>query len=106
MEISKWRKLNHLVPEPDCDTVNDQIVTWRDTRPQPTDVEIDVVTAAQVNASELDTEASNALESDKIKRLLFEVNFEQENRVRALESKPAITKAQYKAAIKDLYKTL
>lgn len=32
-------------------------------------------------------------------RLIFEINFDQENRIRALESKPAITKAQYRTAL-------
>lgn len=33
-------------------------------------------------------------------KLLFDVNFDQENRLRALEGKPAITKAQYRNALK------
>lgn len=43
---------------------------------------------------------------DKFKRLLFEINFDQENRIRALEAKTTITKIQYRNAIKALWRTL
>lgn len=33
-------------------------------------------------------------------RLSFDVNFDQENRIRSLEGKQAITRAQYRAALK------
>lgn len=39
-------------------------------------------------------------------RFLFEVNFDQENRVRALEGKAAITRVQYRDAWINLWKTL
>lgn len=101
-----WQKLNYLVPEPQCRTKNNQIIEWTDSRVQPTDAEINVITDGQVEDSELDKEANGALENEKVKRLLFEINFEQENRMRVLESRPTITKAQYKTATVTLYKTL
>ena len=39
-------------------------------------------------------------------RLLFEVNFDQENRLRALEGKTAITRAQYRDALIARWKLL
>lgn len=39
-------------------------------------------------------------------RLLFEVNFNQENRVRALEGKTAITRVQYRDALIAFWKGL
>lgn len=48
-----------------------------------------------------------ALEVDALPpRVLFELNFNQENRIRALESRPAITRAQYRAALIALVKQL
>ncbi len=62
------------------------------------------------NADADDREATRdfggEFEIDRIKRLLFEINFDQENRIRVLEGAPAITKAQYKAALINLLKTL
>ena len=39
-------------------------------------------------------------------RLMFEINFDQENRVRALEGKAAITRLQYRNALINVYKGL
>jgi len=37
-----WNRLNHLVPEPDCDTVDNDysLIVWRDARPLPTEDEL------------------------------------------------------------------
>jgi hypothetical protein len=43
---------------------------------------------------------------DGLDRLWFEVNFDQENRVRALEGKAAITRAQYRDALINRWKAL
>jgi hypothetical protein len=40
-----------------------------------------------------------AAEVDAKDRLLFEINFDQENRIRALEGKNAVTRAQYRDAL-------
>lgn len=57
-----------------------------------------------------DVEAQRDLDAEfvgsKIGRLIFEINFDQENRIRVLEGKQAVTKAQYLAALKDRYKAL
>ena len=66
------------------------------------------VNQAKVTAAQ-DEEASRAAadtSTDKAKRLLFEINFNQENRIRVLEAKPAITRIQYRDALIALYKTL
>lgn len=49
-------------------------------------------------AQELD--ADKELKLDQVDMLNFEVNFDQENRIRALEGKAAITKLQYRNALK------
>lgn len=108
---SRWQKLNYLIPEPKCRMTEDvngllQIIEWTDIRPQPTDGQIDAVLEQDVLDSALDKEASDAMESDKVKRLIFEIDFDQENRLRVLEGRPAITKTQYKDALKTRYKNL
>lgn len=49
-------------------------------------------------APELDGEKESKL--DAIDRLQFQIAFDIENRMRALEAKPAITAAQYRSALK------
>lgn len=108
---SRWKKLNYLVPGPKCRMNEDangdlQITTWADSRPQPTDSDINAVADQDIVSSELDTEAEQAVKSDKVKRLVFEINFDQENRIRVLEGKTIVTKNQYKTVLKNLYKSL
>lgn len=43
---------------------------------------------------------------DRMQKLNFEVNFDQENRIRVLEGKQPITRAQYRNALANVYKTL
>ena len=43
---------------------------------------------------------------DATDRLWFEVNFNQENRLRTLEGRPSVTKAQYRDALIAAYKAL
>lgn len=44
--------------------------------------------------------------SGRFRKLLFELNFDQENRIRVLEGKATITKLQYWNAIKSVWRTL
>lgn len=54
-----------------------------------------------------DTLATNDIDSISTKdRLLFEINFQQENRIRVLEGKTPITRAQYRDALIAAWKTL
>ncbi len=108
MAVGNLRKTLYLVPGANYKYSEDEIAEWYDTRPQPTQAELDVVTDQEVIDSEDDIEAEKVIDSarDKFKRLLFEINFRLENRVRGLEGKPTITKSQYKDALKILYKTL
>lgn len=72
-----------------------------------TQAEIDAALArkAQEGAyNHIDNAAPRAI--DATDRLWFDVNFNQENRIRELEAKPAITKAQYRDALIAVYKTL
>lgn len=56
--------------------------------------------------TEKHSEAQCAIAGDKMRRILFEINFDQENRIRATEGKAAITREQYRSALIDRYKTL
>lgn len=47
-----------------------------------------------------DSEIKSSFESSRISRLLFEIEFDQENRLRVLEGKSSITKIQYRDALK------
>lgn len=47
-----------------------------------------------------------ALAVDAKDRLLFEIEFDQENRIRAIELRPAITRAQYRDALIARWKQL
>ena len=64
-----------------------------------------IVNTTKVTAKQ-DKEATDSLQKDRRIRLLFEVNFDQENRIRVLEGKPQITRIQYRDALVSLYKTL
>ncbi len=50
---------------------------------------------------EAERDIAGAFEGDKVRRLVFEIEFDQESRLRVLEGKPAITKAQYRDALKS-----
>ena len=100
---SSWLKLNVLVPEPKCRTAGGRVIEWLDTRPQPTIEEINAVTDQQVYANELDKEADNSIESTKFNRFLFNVLYTLNEEIRALKGQGAITKTQFKKALKDIY---
>lgn len=108
---NRWQKLNYLIPEPQCRMDEDtngilQITEWTDARSQPTNTQIDAVLDQDVSDGTLDKEAVDAIESDKVKRLLFELNLDQENRLRVLEGSGSITKTQYKDVLIIRYKAL
>ena len=67
----------------------------------PTQIEIDAYADAQLTA-----EITSKLDSDKVVKLLFFLNLDQENRIRVLEGKLPITQAVYKQALIDQYKAL
>lgn len=58
----------------------------------------EVWTKRPMTAQEIDARKEARLDAED--RLHFEVHFDLENRVRALEGKAAITRAQYRAALK------
>ena len=76
-----------------------RILYIEESEPMPTPKTLEQIDAEKVieYASRLD---------DKTQRLLFEINFDQENRVRALEGKSAITKTQYRDALINVWKGL
>jgi hypothetical protein len=60
-------------------------------------------TAAWEAENTIDSRASKNVDAKD--RLWFEVNFEQENRIRALEGRSAVTKAQYRNALINAWKS-
>lgn len=103
--VSRWRKLNHLVPEPKCRMKENeqgvlQIIEWTDERSQPTDAEIDAVDDAAVNASEADKEKDNLFETPTIKAVMSTMLF-YTNELRTLQSLPDITNQEAKDKVKS-----
>ncbi len=79
---------------------------WTDPlQVKPTLAEINAE-IANISTIQMDDEASRAINNAKQNRLLFEINFDQENRIRVLEAKPAINRTQYRNALVNTYKTL
>lgn len=74
----------------------------------PTQAQIDTWTteyAAYIASGAKDNEdAVSNIDQDKMKKMLFTVNFDQENRLLALEKKPVLTKEQYRAQLVEVYK--
>ena len=96
-----WRKLNHLVPDPQCKT-NDGIITeWTDARTQPTDAEIDAVDIVDVEAAELQKEEDNFNFKD-VMITIAKAFHNHENRLRALEGKSSVTLKQVVKALRAL----
>jgi hypothetical protein len=108
--VSRWAKLNYLVPEPQCSMKEIdgtlQITEWKDQRPQPSDSEIDNVTTEQAISQIEDDEAINSLYSRKFNNVLLEVVLGLENRVRTLEGSNTITQTEFITYLKDLYKSI
>lgn len=53
-----------------------------------------------------DKDCDESVDLSKINRLNFEMNFNQENRIRVLEGRPAVTRVQYRDALKAVWRTL
>lgn len=74
---------------------------------KPTIADLDAIDDVLADAEALDREAENVINVSKRDRLLFEINYDQENRMRILEgNSTTITKQQYKDALIAKYKTL
>lgn len=55
---------------------------------------------------EAETDMKGSFEDNRVARLLFEINYDQESRLRVLEGLGTVTKVQYRDALKALLKTL
>lgn len=58
------------------------------------------------SSAPLDQECLDSLATDKVRKLLFEMNFDRENRLRVLEGKQPITRAVYRTALQTVWRTL
>jgi len=54
----------------------------------------------------IDAESLADIQRDKLVRMLFEILYDHESRLRVLEVKPTITKPQYRNALLTIYKAL
>jgi hypothetical protein len=107
MAVGKIRKILHLVPDAVFRNYNDEVVEWLDARPRPTRAQIDAVTDQDVLNSELEAEADKTvIGSGRMDKLIFDNNFDRENRLRALEGRAAMNKQQYKEALVNQYKNI
>jgi hypothetical protein len=100
-----WRKLNYLVPEPQCRTRDGAILEWSDARPQPTDTEINAIDIADVDAADAAAQEASELANFNHEGVLLTIAkgfHELENRVRVLEGRPAVTLQQVIQALKAL----
>lgn len=52
----------------------------------------------------LDNRAARAVDAQE--RLIFEIHFDAENRLRSIEGRPSITRAQYRDALISRWKTI
>lgn len=75
----------------------------------PTQIQVDTW-AAEYLVAKPDIDAEQGIkghfERNRIARLIFEIEYDQESRIRVLEGKPAITKIQYRSALKAKLKAL
>lgn len=62
---------------------------------------VDVMTA-----DEKERDFVERMDNDRLLRLLFEMNFDQENRLRAAAGQQVVTRGQYLDAIKAIYRGL
>jgi hypothetical protein len=72
----------------------------------PTQAQIDAVQESDMASYELDIEANAIIESNKFRKLQFEIFFDLENRQRIQEGLSEITRSQYNLALVAKYKTL
>jgi hypothetical protein len=106
MAVDKLRKILYLVPDAVFENFEGEITTWLDERVQPTEEQIAAVTDQMVTDAEGSASVDKTLaEMSPVNTVQFELNFDQENRLRALESKASMTRTAYKAKLKTLYET-
>ena len=73
-DVSRWQKLNQLVPNPKCSMREDsqgvlRVTEWKDARSQPSDPVIDAVTEQEVIAIESATMKEKKFNKDIIKAI-------------------------------------
>lgn len=98
----------NVSPEVQSNDYQRIIDTWRGQSVPPSLANCQATwTAIQAeDAAAATPDARAGVAIDSIDRLSFEVNFDQENRIRALEGKAAITRVQYRDALVTRWKQL
>ncbi len=96
-----WKRLNHLVPGPNCSTFGDEyeLIEWNDTRPKPSETDLTNITKVDLDVTDKELRIGGKWSSRFVK-FLFLVHFNMENRMRVLEGKSKITQKQYFDALR------
>lgn len=99
------------IPHDDAIHVQVELNEFPDPRTQRWDgaTGIRAATAQEVDDwddAEADTAITGQFENNKLRRLVFEIEFDQENRIRVLEGKSVVTKTQYRDALVARFKAL
>jgi len=81
------------------------IAEWNRAEPQPSQAEIDAVTDEQANQAIADQRAARDLDQGKVIKTMVELLYRTDERLRVLEGKAAIDKAQFVAAVKSIYQS-
>ena len=99
--MTLWSKLNYLLPNPDCDTVGNLVTEWRDSRPYPSQAELDAVRASDIlnRAKEDEIEGDSYPEFNK---QMAKLSFIMFNQIRVLEGKPEVSRRAFREAVKAL----
>ncbi len=93
-----WRKLNYLVPEPQCKTRDGEIIEWTDARRQPTTAEIKAVRIADVEQRERDGRVEK-FEFPGSNAAIIAALYEHESKLRVINNEPPITLEDYRASL-------
>lgn len=73
-DFDHYGRLEHLVPNADCDTRAGKITVWRDSRPQPSYDEMDAVSDADADLALLEDSQTIIDNADDIVKAILEVS--------------------------------
>jgi hypothetical protein len=93
VQVAPRPSTNHVFSDTWATAPKDPAICWR-------------LKTAEELSSEGDSEALAELNSTRILKLLIQVNFNQENRIRMVEGKPTITMTQYRDDLVTRFKLL
>jgi hypothetical protein len=96
-----WRKLNYLVPSPQCKTRDGVVTEWSDARSQPSQAEIDAVDEADVVQSETDAQDSS-FDFPGVLVTILKALHNHEVRIRTIEGRESRTLREVARMLRNL----